>query len=194
MDTLNIGRATLVGHSAGGGLVLRFAVRHPARVTRLVVVDGAFGGSGGPAGMVGALLRVPPVAGWARVAVRLLLTPARFEQILASAYHDPAHAAPDVLAGYAEPLYLAGWDEGLVGMFRDAGGAPPDLEALARSDTPMLLMWGEEDTWVSIEEGRALHAQLPGADWVAYTGAGHLPMEESPEMFHRDLLNFLRAH
>ncbi len=42
MDALGIQRATLIGHSSGGGKITRFAQRHPGRVRRLVYLDTVF--------------------------------------------------------------------------------------------------------------------------------------------------------
>ena len=40
LDHFGLSRAVLVGHSLGGGIVLRFAVTHPRRVAKLVLIDG----------------------------------------------------------------------------------------------------------------------------------------------------------
>jgi pimeloyl-ACP methyl ester carboxylesterase len=40
LDHLGLRRAVLVGHSLGAGIVLRFAVTHPRRVAKLVLIDG----------------------------------------------------------------------------------------------------------------------------------------------------------
>jgi pimeloyl-ACP methyl ester carboxylesterase len=66
-----------------------------------------------------------------------------------------------------------------------------DLELLAQSATPILLIWGEEDTWVPLAVGQRLHQLLPAADWITYRDVGHLPMEENVEQFNTDLLAFL---
>src|ERR1700682_907103 len=60
MVALGIERATLVGHSLGGGVCMQFAYQFPERVERLVLV-----GSGGVGGGGGRLLggAAPPAGG-----------------------------------------------------------------------------------------------------------------------------------
>jgi pimeloyl-ACP methyl ester carboxylesterase len=40
LDHFKLGKAILMGHSLGAHIALRFAVKHPARVAKLVLVDG----------------------------------------------------------------------------------------------------------------------------------------------------------
>ena len=42
MDHLGVAQADVVGYSMGGMTVLRFAMRHPDRVRKLVVISGAY--------------------------------------------------------------------------------------------------------------------------------------------------------
>jgi pimeloyl-ACP methyl ester carboxylesterase len=40
LDHLRVTRAVLIGHSLGAGIALRFAVHHPERVDRVILIDG----------------------------------------------------------------------------------------------------------------------------------------------------------
>ncbi|MBX6343255.1 MAG: alpha/beta fold hydrolase, partial [Thermomicrobiaceae bacterium] len=62
---------------------------------------------------------------------------------------------------------------------------------LARVRAPTLLVWGERDALVPLEEARALAAQLPGARLVVIPGAGHNAMIDQPDAFNRAVLAFL---
>ena len=190
LDALNVSTATLVGHSMGGNIIAHLALRHPERVERLVFVDGAVVGSGGP-GNVGALAAFPPIARWIEVGAAYLLTPERFTDLLRSAYADPDFVTPEIAAGYARVLQTPDFPAGLVGLVRDAGHNQLPDEAIRQIDAPSLLAWGEADTWVPLVNGQRLLALLPDAVLRIYPGAGHLPMEETPTAFNADLLAFL---
>src|SRR5260370_15518544 len=41
MDALGLTTASVVGHSTGGGTAIQFAVQHPERVDKLILVDSA---------------------------------------------------------------------------------------------------------------------------------------------------------
>lgn len=194
MDALDIDRATLVGHSAGGGVIAQVAVRHPERVERLVLVDGAVRLNQQYNPLMGTLASFQPSARWARIAMRGLLTEERFTEILASAYGDPAFVDETVAAGYARVLQTPRWDEALLGMMRDMGDSTITDEQLGQIGVPTLLMWGGADTWVPLSNGEALRDLIPGSALKIYPDVGHLPMEEAPAEFNRDLLAFLAEH
>lgn len=46
---------------------------------------------------------------------------------------------------------------------------------------PVDILWGEDDPWIPIERGRALHALMPGASFGVLGGVGHLPQLEAPD-------------
>ena len=45
---------------------------------------------------------------------------------------------------------------------------------------PVTILWGQDDPWIPLERGKALHACMPGAAFVPIDGAGHLPQLEKP--------------
>jgi pimeloyl-ACP methyl ester carboxylesterase len=208
MDTLGIDSAVLVGHSMGGGVIGQFAALHPERVNGLAFVDGApavsdgaaseRGGGGGLLGVppfVSGLMDFPPFERWGRILLRGLLRPEAFTSLQASAYYDPAFVTPEVAAGYQRQLKVEGWDEGFIRLLSGMNGgfAPLTPEQLATWTMPVAVFWGENDTWVPIAAGERLREALPAAQWFVYPETGHLPMEEQPADFNRDLLAFLQG-
>ncbi|MDK3160626.1 alpha/beta hydrolase [Anaerolineae bacterium CFX9] len=209
MSRVGVQRAVLVGHSMGGGVIGYFAALYPDRVDGLVFVDGAVriaettpsNGSGstrlndamGIPSFVNQLLAFPPVNWWARLGLRAFVRPEMFTSMQRSAYYDPEFVTDEVAAGYQEQLRVQGWDEALIEILRGAsfGDAPLTESDLAQITTPSLIVWGEDDTWVPISAGERLRDLLPNNTFVVYPQTGHLPMEEQPEAFNRDLLNFL---
>jgi len=60
-----------------------------------------------------------------------------------------------------------------------------------RIDAPALVLHGDEDLIVPVENGRTLAARLPNARYVELPGRGHnLPLED-PATFNRLVLEFL---
>lgn len=45
---------------------------------------------------------------------------------------------------------------------------------------PAKIIWGEEDPWIPLERGKALHALMPQASFEILKGVGHLPQLEDP--------------
>ena len=46
---------------------------------------------------------------------------------------------------------------------------------------PVLILWGEEDPWIPLERGKALHGRIPQAGFETLQGVGHLPQLEAPD-------------
>jgi pimeloyl-ACP methyl ester carboxylesterase len=193
MDALGIDRAALVGHSAGGSVIAHTAARHPERVSAVVYVDGAVGGAGGPPQWIGGIVAFPPLTRWVQVLAPALITPERFNGLLASAYGPGFTVTPEVTAGYARVLQTRDWPNGFVGLVRDTGGNLLPQAAVAAITAQTLIQWGALDTWIPLAQGEALRDLLPDATWRTYPDAGHLPMEEAPEAFNRDLIAFLNG-
>jgi pimeloyl-ACP methyl ester carboxylesterase len=57
---------------------------------------------------------------------------------------------------------------------------------------PVQILWGEDDPWIPIARGKALHSMIPHADFTALPGLGHLPQLEDPNTVLRHVQNALR--
>ncbi|MEM6381469.1 MAG: alpha/beta hydrolase [Pseudomonadota bacterium] len=56
---------------------------------------------------------------------------------------------------------------------------------------PVKIVWGEDDPWIPLERGTALHKRIPRAEFATIAGAGHLPQLEKLDAVLRDLVEFL---
>ena len=211
MDTLGIEKAVLVGQSQGGGIAGYFAARYPERVEKLVLVSAALrptddpvsSAHGGTGNLVGGAIGLPPVvnkllafpsfARWARIGIRSFVTPDFSTNILKSAYYDPNFMTPEVAAGYSKQLQVVGWDEALLGQLRGSESQiePFTAAQISAISVPVMIAWGQNDSWVPISVGERLYTLLPDATYVTYPNVGHLPQEEAADAFNADLLAFL---
>lgn len=206
MDALEVESATLVGHSAGGGIISYFSTMYPERVDALVFVAGAVpipretsatddedtqednNGIGSLFELAGNLDPAAPVS---QTLVRSFLTPEAFVDILSSAYYDSSIVTDEVATGYQIPLQVTGWEAGFLTYFATDNDLAFDIDTFTALDVPMMLIWGENDTWVAIEAGSMLAQIFPQATFITYSEVGHLPMEENTAQFNTDLLDFL---
>jgi pimeloyl-ACP methyl ester carboxylesterase len=46
---------------------------------------------------------------------------------------------------------------------------------------PVTVLWGDEDKWIPVEQGRKLAAKISGGKLTAVPGAGHLMQDDAPE-------------
>lgn len=205
MDTLGIDKAVMVGQSQGGGVVGYFAVKYPERVEKLVFVSAALrpsdgegastDGGVGTQSIVSSLLGFHPIEWWARVGVRTFVKPDFATNLLRSAYFDPVVLTPDVAEGYNRSIQVIGWDQAFVNQLKLNSFQPEPVtsDQIAGISSPVMIVWGQEDTWVPLSVGEQLKSLMPSALMVVYPNVGHLPQEESAESFNRDLIDFLKT-
>jgi pimeloyl-ACP methyl ester carboxylesterase len=185
MARLGIERAAVVGHSMGGDVAMRLALRYPDSVSRLVLVDSVthheMSHRRSPR-LVRPLL--PLIAG-------LSLNTRSVRRGILSAVHDPAHVTDDVVAGYELPMRVKGRLRAFARLLahreRDL---PVEPERITQ---PALVLWGEHDRWIPVEHGEELAQRLPNARFVVVRSAGHLPLEEQPADVNKMLVDFLRV-
>ncbi len=188
MDALDIGRAVLVGNSAGGAVAMQAALAHPERVDALLLVDAAvYGGRGTPA-LVRPLLNTPQMRHVGPLIARRIQTWGR--DFARSAWHDPERITPEVWEGYLKPLRVENWDRALWEL--TCAGRASDLPArIPELTLPCLVITGDDDRIVPPELSVRLARELPNATLVVAPECGHVPHEECPQVFLRAVKEFL---
>jgi pimeloyl-ACP methyl ester carboxylesterase len=195
LAAIGIDRATLVGHSYGGGVAMQFFYQFPQRIDRLVLIS-----SGGLGREVSPMLRSAAVPG-----ASALLSLAAHPRLLAGLYsigtrlRERDHRQGIYLQQIARalgPLEGPGAREAFLQSLRgviDAHGQRVSatdrlylLEAL-----PTLIVWGGRDHTIPIEHGRQAHAAIPGSRFETLQRAAHFPHLEDPEGLTAMLREFL---
>ncbi len=197
MIALGHERATIAGHSLGGGIAMQMAYQFPERVERLILVS-----SGGLGRAVTPVLRA--VALPAAEYVLPLLT----AQWLVD--------AGTRLGGWAKRIGL-GIGSDIAAMA--AGFASlQDIEArrafvhTARSvieiggqrvsatdklylaeAVPTLILWGDRDSIIPARHGIRAHELMPGSRLRVFAGAGHFPHHDEPAGFVDAITDFVAA-
>jgi pimeloyl-ACP methyl ester carboxylesterase len=190
-------RATIVGHSLGGGIAMQFAYQFPERSERLVLVS-----SGGLGREVHLLLRAAalPGADWVLPVLAsgpLLGLGRRLGGVLRRARIAPTGDLEVLARGFAS-LDSAGSRQAFLHTVRAVIGpggqrvSAHDRLALA-ARLPTLIVWGEDDHIIPLAHGQAAHAAMPNSRFVAFPGAGHMPHDDAPDRFVELLVEFCAA-
>ena len=195
--TLGHERATIVGHSLGGGVAMQFAYQFPERCERLVLVS-----SGGLGSEVSRLLRALSLPG-AEYLLALACTPRlrdgsiAFTRALTRVGLRPAPALAEVLRSYSS-LTDAASRQAFMNTLRaviDLGGqrvGAHDRLYLV-GDIPVMIVWGAKDPVIPVSHATAAHDAIPGSRLVIFEPGGHFPHRESPERFAESLTDFIRT-
>ena len=182
LDERGIAQADVVGHSLGGMVALEMALRHPARLRRLVIVASspAFG-SRDPAFREAFLAarQKPLDEGLGMAGVAAALVPA-----MAGPAADPKAlpAATAAMASVDERAYRTTLGM-LTGFDRRAD--------LPRVTQKALLIAGEADATAPPRGMQRMADAMPDARLLVIPGAGHLLPLEAPDAFHAALREFL---
>jgi pimeloyl-ACP methyl ester carboxylesterase len=188
-------RATVVGHSLGGGVAMQLAYQFPDHCERLVLVS-----SGGLGREITPLLRAASLPGSELVIPLLvddrLLGVGRTVGRLLGRVGLRVHTdLEEVLRGHAslsEGDTRAAFLHTLRTIVDPLGQRVSAADRLYLAQAiPFLLVWGERDAIIPVEHARTAHRLVPGSRLEVFPQAGHFPHLDDPLRFVRVLIDFM---
>ena len=197
LAVLGIERATIVGHSLGGGVAMQFFYQFPQYVERLVLIS-----SGGLGREVSPLLRTAALPG-----VSGLLALGSNPRMLGAIWRAGERLRE---SGVQTGVYMQAIARALRPLERrDARGAflhtlrsVIDVRGQRVSATdrlylldgiPTLIVWGERDRTIPLAHGRMTHEAVPHSSFVTLPRAAHFPHLEDPEGLATALREFIET-
>jgi pimeloyl-ACP methyl ester carboxylesterase len=185
--SLDLGPATVVGHSLGGGVAMQFAYQFPERTARLALVS-----SGGLGRRVHGFLRAATLPGSELVlpllAGRRVLGAGRaVGRSLARVGIKLGNDAVEMARGHAslgEPENRAAFVHTLRASVDPGGQRVQALDRLyLAAELPLLIIWGARDRIIPPEHGYRAHELVPGSRFELFERAGHFPHLDEPRRF-----------
>ena len=194
LEALGMGRATIVGHSLGGGIAMQFAYQFIERCERLVLVS-----SGGLGREVHPLLRAATLPGaeavlpWLSTAgsrgVGALVHTLRLLGVRASADLDETWRS---FVSLEEPAARRAFIQTVRGVMDHRGQRVSANERLYLAEgLPTLIVWGEKDPLIPVRHAREAHERMAGSRLEIFPDAGHFPYRDDPERFVSVLVDFI---
>jgi pimeloyl-ACP methyl ester carboxylesterase len=178
IDALHLERFALGGHSMGGGLSLRFALRRPERLTSLVLIN--------PTGLIPTtpmlVVRVAPRPIAEAIGARL--TPRWLVEIVLKriAFGDASLVTPRDVDEYWAPTQIPGYIRAVRRTASEFDWSALDTEEAGSLAVPSIVILGTEDRLV--RHPRAAAGRLRGASIREIVG-GHCVHEEDAAEVYR---------
>lgn len=188
-------KATVVGHSLGGGVAMQFAYQFPERCERLVLVD-----SGGLGREVHPLLRAAALPG-ADIVLPLIAANWSLSagQAVGSALGRLGLRAGSDLAemarGYgslADREARAAFLHTLRAVIEPGGQRVSAIDRLyLAEEMPSLIVWGKRDPLIPVSHAQNAHDAMPGSLLEIFEDSGHFPQLDDPIRFAALLAEFI---
>ena len=188
MKALSLEKAHILGHDTGGGVALILAIKHPEVIHKLV------------------LSNIVAYDSWP------------IDDMLALGNPQWIQKSTDEIADFLLEGYEMGLSkpEQLTQTFKEGIRAPYITEKGKRSlirnasslntnhttslvarhadiTAPTLLLWGVDDPWQTIDDGRRLRTEIPNSQLVELENTSHWLQQDSPELYLKHTLQFLKA-
>lgn len=182
----------LAGNSLGGNIAWNYAAEHPEQVAKLILVDASGLPTNKPQPAIFRMAKTPVLN-----SLFLSVTPKFFiKKNMKEVYADETKITDELVTRYHKMALRQGnrqafIDRAKVDFRLDS---KTNLEKLKSIQTPTLLIWGAQDNWIPLDNGKRMDSLLPNSKLMVLENSGHVPMEENPEESLVLFKNFIKTH
>ena len=179
---VGVQKASLVGNSLGGFTAAAFAIAHPEKVDKLVLVDAA-GFS---------------ITGDLDPKVLNGLNPSTRQQIkdlLSLVFYNKQQFSSDMAIEAFFASRVTAGDQYTIQRFIESIGRGEDVldGKLGGLKHPTLIIWGREDGLTQLSMGQRFNKEIAGSRLFIIEKCGHVPQLEKPAEFNAGLMKFLEG-
>ncbi|MBW1298716.1 alpha/beta fold hydrolase [Aquimarina litoralis] len=188
----------LAGNSLGGGIAWSFALDYPEKVKKLLLLDASGYRSKpkkqttenkkkkGSSFSVFRLARIPVIN-----KIFLYFTPKFIiRNNLEQVYYDDSKVTDALVKQYHDFALREGNRQAFMDRLTMKRGKDTSHK-LKEINNPTLILWGENDRWISVKAAYKFDEDIPNSKLVIMKETGHLPMEEKPEESVKIAMDFL---
>jgi pimeloyl-ACP methyl ester carboxylesterase len=193
-DHLKLDRFHVLGHSTGGMIAVRYAMKDCSRFTTMVLTDtGSF---------TSFLPSNPETTRLANDNFAKNFEKFTWDQIIGSVKKVPnpffrgiaeSERCDEMLRISREMVELG--DRNVIASFIRSFYTDPDprTDGLHKIQCPVLIIYGEKDD-LFIQSSKLMAKEIPGAEITEYPRVGHMTAIEAPERLAADIIGFIKRH
>ena len=187
LTALHIDSFAIGGNSLGGEIAWKYALVHPTKVSKLILVDpaGFYSKEKGNGAIIFKLARIK----WLANLMSKMDTKIIVNQTIKDVYEDDSKITDATKQMYYDMSLREGNRESFSARVQQIDKEPIlDVSAIT---APTLIQWGKEDKLIDISMLENFK-KIPNNKVVIYDKCGHSPQEEIPAKSVTDVLNFLK--
>ena len=183
VDSLDINRFHVVGNSLGAHISWNYAVSYPYKVEKLILLDPPTYHEGSPWPVK--MARTPLVNFIMKQFSPRFIVAKNVKSVLG----DQSNLTDVMVDRYFEMLLRPGNRSAFVKFCKTFKFYSENVPKIS---VPLLLMWGDKDSWAYPTDLKLWKKDLPNAKVIVYKGVGHIPQVEIPKQTALDAHKFLQ--
>jgi pimeloyl-ACP methyl ester carboxylesterase len=186
---MNIDSMYLAGNSLGGNIAWNYAAESPEKIKKLILVDASGLPTNKPQPWIFKMAKTPILS-----SLFLYVTPRSvIKDNMEQVYDDDSKITEELVTRFHNMSLREGNRKAFID--RAKIDFLPSEESkenkLKTIKTPTLLIWGANDNWIPLDNGKRMDALMPNSKLVVIPNSGHVPMEENPKESLLLLTSFL---
>lgn len=186
---LELHRFILAGNSMGGAIAWNYALHNPGALAKLILIDAAGYPRKGESGSLGFTIASTPVIN----NLLLYVTPKSLvRKSLETIYFDQSRVTDAQVERFHDVAIREGNRAAALAIFKGSFTTTKVKGQIDQVKTPTLIIWGEKDNLISVENVKLFRQDIQGSQAEIYPNVGHVPMEEVPGKVAQSILNFVR--
>ncbi len=178
LKKIKVDKFHLAGNSLGGNIAWSYAAEHPKQVGKLILIDASGLPTNKPQPAIFKMAKTPVLS-----SLFLYVTPRFFiKKNMEEVYADVTKITDDLITRYHKMALRVGNRKAFIDRAKNDFklGEKANLEKLKSIQTPTLLIWGAQDSWIPLDNGKRMDRMLTNSKLVVLENSGHVPMEENP--------------
>lgn len=184
---LNIKHCMIAGNSLGGAIAWEYTAANAGRVDKLILIDAAGYPSKNAKGSIGFKIASTPVIN----NLLLYITPKSLvRKSLEGIYFDKNRVTDEEVERFHDVAISAGNRKAALVIFKK--GFEREPEKINTITTPTLIIWGEKDGLIPVENALLFQKNIKGSKLEILQNIGHVPMEEAPKKVVALITSFIR--
>ncbi len=190
LTKLSVKKCVLGGNSLGGSITWAYALAHPTRVQKMILIDaGGYPMTSKSVPIAFQLAKMPVLSSLFKY-----VTPRSvIEKSIRNVYVHDERISDELINRY----YDLALREGNRKAFIDRMKISIISDKYLKINTliiPTLIIWGKKDGLIPITVGEKFHQDLANDTMVVFEDLGHTPMEEDPESTVKAVVDFLKKY